>query len=412
MREIYLDNAATTPVNPGVIDAMMPYFTDKWHNPSSLYSPSVQIKKDIESARKIVADFIHADAREIYFTSSGSESNCWAIRGWLDNQLMNGSRSNVIITTPIEHKSIMAMDVAIVSKFGTFATVNVDKHGYVDIEHLEMLLKENRKSNMLVSIQVANNEIGTIQKVGKLSWLAHKYDAVFHVDAVQAFGHIPIHVDSMGIDMLSASGHKIGTPKGIGILYKASHIEIEPLIYGGQMNGMRGGTENVPYIVGMAKAVEIKSEQMKDSNWNIEMEYNRNKVFKRFEEIGCKIIGCKDMRLPNNINVMLPEGVGAEEMLYMLDTSNIYISTGSACNSHAIEPSHVLKAIGLTDEEASRCIRITLPDDIDYDIIDEVVNEIYKNIKLLQLEYDTMALSNNNFASQINDSMIKGKEIL
>lgn len=381
--KMYFDVAATTKVHPCVYEAMQPYFLSYFHNPSSLYREATSVKRHVEDSRAIIANFIHANANEIYFTSGGSESNCWAIRGWLDNQLMNGSHSNVIITTPIEHKSIMAMDVAIVSKFGTFATVNVDKHGHVDVEHLEKLLKENRKSNVLVSIQVANNEIGTIQKVGKLSWLVHKYDAVFHVDAVQAFGHIPIHVDSMGIDMLSASGHKIGAPKGIGILYKASHIEIEPLIYGSQMDGMRGGTENVPYIIGMAKAVQIKREQMKDSDWNIEMEYNRNKAFKRFEEIGCKIVGSKDMRLPNNINVMLPEGVGAEEMLYMLDTIGVQVSTGSACNSYSKQPSHVLKAIGLSDEECSRCLRITLPDNVDYATINNVICDMERMFKLL-----------------------------
>ena len=385
MEKIYLDTAATTRVYDDVLSLMRPYMTHMYYNPSSLYSDATVVKRDIERARETIADFIHADANEIYFTSSGSESNCWAIRGWLDNQLINGSLDNIIITTPIEHKSIMSMDASIVSKFATFATVDVDSYGNVDSDHLETLLKENSTSNVLVSIQIANNEIGTIQKVGKLSFIAHKYDAVFHVDAVQAFGHIPINVAAMGIDMMSASGHKIGAPKGIGILYKSKDIEIEPLIYGSQMDGMRGGTENTAYIIGIEEAVRIRSYYEKQG-LSIDLECIRIKFVKMLEEIGCVLIGNKHMRLPNNINVMLPEGVGAEEMLYMLDTAGIQISTGSACNSHSIEPSHVLKAIGLTDEEAARCIRITLPDDISYDILDKVVKEIDKNIKLLSLE--------------------------
>ena len=384
MKNIYLDAASTTRPKTEVVDAMLPYLTDKYHNPSSLYSPSVLIKTDIEKARKIIADFISADSEEIYFTSGGSESNCWAIRGWIDNKIKNGSKSIVVITTPIEHKSIMEFHVANVLNFVTFATVKVDSDGFVDVNHLDNLLDEYKEHDVLVSIQMANNEIGTIQKIGMLSCFVHDHNATLHVDAVQAFGQIPIHVNRMGIDMLSASGHKIGTPKGIGILYKNKNIEIEPLIYGSQMDGLRGGTENVPYIIGFARAVKLANYHTNSGSFAVEVW--RNNFIKKLENIGCKLIGSRHVRLPNNINVMLPEGVGAEEMLYILDTSLIYISTGSACNSHSIEPSHVLKAIGLTDEEAMRCIRITLPDDFDCDIINQVICSIEKNIKLLQSE--------------------------
>ena len=386
MEKIYLDVAATTKPNKEVINTMMPYFINTWHNPSSLYSPSVQIKKDIESARKTIADFIHADASEIYFTSSGSESNCWAIKGFCESCLKNDEVS-IIVTTPIEHKSIISCVENY--EFANCEYVKVDKDGMVDTEDLERILKYYSKFKytrykILVSIQFANNEIGTIQKVGKISWLAHKYDAVFHVDAVQAFGQIPVHVGAMGIDMLSASGHKVGCPKGIGILYKKKDVEIEPLIYGSQMDSMRGGTENVPYIIGFAKAAELKKHYVE--NGSLLLEVQQNEFIKKLESIGCKLIGPRHWRLPNNINVMLPESVGAEEMLYMLDMTGIYISTGSACNSHSVEPSYVLKAIGLTDEEAARCIRITLPDDFDNGIIDKVICEIEKDIKLLKCE--------------------------
>lgn len=378
----YLDGAATTKVHPDVLDAMQPYFTSKFHNPSSLYSNAIKVKQDIEAARKTVADFIRADQEEIYFTSSGSESNCWAIRGWIDKCIADGHKDIVVITSPIEHKSIMSFHVANVPKKVTFATVNVDEYGYVDDFHLEELLRKYSDCKVLVSIQVANNEIGTIQRIGRLSWLTHKYGAVFHTDAVQAFGHIPISVKSMGIDMLSASGHKIEAPKGIGILYKSKDIEIEPLIYGSQMDGMRGGTENVPYIIGFAKAVELIEKHMKDTNCDLELECCRTTMFRRLKSIGCKLVGPVYMRLSNNLTVMLPEGVGAEEMLYMLDTAEIEVSTGSACNSHSKQPSHVLKAIGLTDEECARCLRITLTDAYNYVIIDKVICEIERNIKL------------------------------
>ena len=252
MEKIYLDNASTTKPKTEVVDAMLPYLTDKYYNPSSLYSPSVQVKKDIENARKIVADFIGAKAEEIYFTSSGSESNCWAIKGFCES-CIKIDEIPMIVATPIEHKSIISCVENY--EFANYKYVKVDKDGMVDADDLERILKQYSKYKytkykMLVSIQIANNEIGTIQKVGKLSRIAHEYNAVFHVDAVQAFGQIPINVCSMGVDMLSASGHKINCPKGIGILYKKNNVEIEPLVYGSQMDSMRGGTENVPYIIG------------------------------------------------------------------------------------------------------------------------------------------------------------------
>lgn len=383
MESIYLDNASTTKPKVEVVDAMLPYLTNKYHNPSSLYSPSVQIKKDIENARKTVADFIGAQDNEIYFTSSGSESNCWAIKGFCERCLKN-DEIPMIVTTPIEHKSIISCVEN--HEFVNCEYVEIDKDGMVDIDDLERILecyskRKYTKYNILVSIQIANNEIGTIQKVGKISHIVHEYNAILHMDAVQAFGQISIRVDNMGIDMLSASGHKIGCPKGIGILYKKKDIEIEPLIYGSQMDGMRGGTENVSYIVGFSKAVELKKHYVE--NGSLLIEVVQNEFIKKLESIGCKLIGHRHCRLSNNINVMLPKGVGAEEMLYMLDMAGIYISTGSACNSHSVEPSYVLKAIGLTDEEAARCIRITLPDYFDCGIIDKVICEIEKNIKLL-----------------------------
>lgn len=386
MEKIYLDNASTTRPKTEVVDAMLPYLTDKYYNPSSLYSPSVQIKNEIENARKTVADFIGAKAEEIYFTSSGSESNCWSIKGFCESCLKN-DEIPMIVTTPIEHKSIISCVEN--HEFVNCEYVKVDKDGMVDTDDLERILKyyskrKYTKYNILVSIQIANNEIGTVQKIGKISNIVHEHNAILHMDAVQAFGQISIRVDHMGIDILSASGHKIGCPKGIGILYKKKSIEIEPLIYGSQMDSMRGGTENVPYIIGFAKAIELKKRYV--INGCLDVVVKQHEFIKKLESIDCKLIGSRYCRIPNNINVMLPEGVGSEEMLYMLDMAGIYISTGSACNSHSVEPSYVLKAIGLTDEEAARCIRITLPDDFDCGIIDKVICEIEKNIMLLKSE--------------------------
>jgi len=382
MDGIYLDAAATSMPKSEVVDSMMPYLTKIWHNPSSLYSDAIKVKQDVENARKTIANFIGANTEEIYFTSGGSESNCMAIRGWADKSKLNDYHP-VIITTQIEHKSIMSCVKYIAEDFCDVIKLSVDSDGFVNINILKNFLEYYNNPehyNVLVSIQFANNEVGVIQHVKEISKIVHSYGAVLHVDAVQAFGQIQIDVNDLNIDMMSVSGHKIGTPKGIGFLYKRNGIDINPLIFGTQEQGLRGGTENVPYIIGMAKAVELAIDSIKNaSNIIITRDYFIN----RLEKIGCKLIGSKESRLPNNISVMLPEEVGGEECLYMLDMSRIMISVGSACNSHSKEPSHVLKAIGLNDEEASRVIRITFHQDIAIKEIDKTIKEIEKIIGLL-----------------------------
>ena len=381
---MYLDNASTTPVKPEVIDAMMPWLQDKWHNPSSLYSDATYAKIAIDNARKTIADFIHAKPSEIYFTSGGSESNCWAIQGFANSRLAK-HRVPIVITTNIEHKSIMEC----VKNLPIAATyfLNVDSSGLVDIDELEDIIKElvengTDPDDILVSIQYANNEIGTIQEIRLISDMVHKYDCVLHTDAVQAFGQNDIDVVAKGIDMMSASAHKIGGAKGTGFLYIRNGIEIKPLIYGSQMNGMRGGTENVAGIVGMAKAVELASCKLSQRIAHISM--IRDYFIRLFDDINCKINGSEVYRLPNNINVMLPYDINGETLLYSLDVDDIQIGTGSACNSRSIEPSHVLKAIGLTDDEASRCIRITIGDDFTEQDADHVAEAIEKSLKVLK----------------------------
>lgn len=381
---IYLDNAATTKPKQEVLEAMMPYFTDFWHNPSSLYSDSILAKENLEIAKEKVAEFIGAESNEIFFTSSGSEGNNWAVQGFVNYWLAKGILPSVITTT-IEHKSLMSCvnDLNNVD----LHYIDVDRNGFVDLEQLEIALSCNRvftfDNATLVSIQFANNEIGVIQPIEKIAKLAHKYGAVFHTDAVQSFGRISIDVNELGIDMMTVSGHKIGAPKGIGFLYKKNNIEIKPLIYGSQMDSMRGGTENIPYIIGIAKAVELCENNSKSTKELCDKrDYFINKLISEFK---CTVNGSLENRLPNNINVTFPQNITGESLLYMLDISGVQISTGSACNSKSIEPSYVLKAIGLTNDEAMRTIRISLPDDITYQDIDCVVDEINKAIKIIEI---------------------------
>ena len=377
---IYLDAASTTQPKKEVIEAMMPYFTEKFYNPSALYSKANKIKEDIESARKTVGDFINANSNEIFFTSSGSESNCWAIQGFI-NYCNRKGKEPTIITSVIEHKSVMAcvdnMNVDV-------HYIGVDNEGFIDIDSLTGILEyvQNEHSNILVSVQFANNEIGTIQHIKEITELVHKYNGVFHTDAVQAFGQIPIDVKELGIDMLSASGHKLGCPKGIGVLYKKNDIEIDPLIYGSQMDGLRGGTENVPYIIGMAKAVELIGQNIKSQ---MRLTILRNNFITELKSLGCKVNGSLDQRLPNNINVTFYQDITGEALIYLLDMCGIMIATGSACNSHSVEPSYVLKAIGLSDEDAVKTIRLTLTEDATMDDINNVMSELKKQITLLTI---------------------------
>lgn len=383
----YLDEAATTKPKSEVIEAMLPYITEKWHNPSSLYSDSTYASIAIDNARKTVAQFINANSNEIYFTSGGSESNCWAIQGFVNNRIAQG-RVPCIITTPIEHKSIMECVKNV--PFAAVYYLDVDEYGFVSVDEINDAISSlvehgTEPSDILVSVQFANNEIGTIQDIASISNIVHLYGCTLHTDAVQAFGHTFIDVDMMGIDMLSASAHKIGGCKGTGFLYVKEDIEINPIIYGSQMDGMRGGTENVAGIVGMAKAVQIINNAWTlRGNSRAIMTMNRDYFIDKLIAIGCKLNGPRCNRLPNNINVVLPHNINGETLLYALDVDNIQISTGSACNSHSINQSYVLKSIGLTDNKAQRSVRITVPDDITIDDIDYVVESIDSAIHVLR----------------------------
>lgn len=378
---IYLDNGATTKIKPEVIEAMLPYFTEQYYNPSSLYSPATKIKEDIERARKIVGNFIGANGNEIYFCSGGSEANCLAISGFCHLHNLHHAKP-VIITSTIEHKSIME---CVKNMIADVYYIGVDNNGLIKLDDLAKLLTNVCLwgKPLLVSLQLANNELGTIQRIKNVSEMLNQVGGLLHVDAVQCVGQIPIDVNELGVDMLSASAHKLGALKGTGFLYKRKGVEISPLIYGSQMDGLRGGTEGVAGIMGMAKAIELCDVSQ---NKIRQMQSRRDYFIGCLEyKFGCKLNGHSTERLPNNINVTFPNNITGEALLYCLDMSDIQISVGSACNSHSIKPSYVLKEIGLTDDEAMRTIRITLSDDITYEDIDKVIEEIDKSLKLLTI---------------------------
>lgn len=384
MSGVYMDDGATTKPMQEVVDAMIPYLTELYFNPSSLYAPAVNVKKDIENARKTIADFIGADTEEIYFTSGASESNNWVVRGWDDSYL--SKCSTVIISTRIEHKSLIAA-LENPALFSKVCYCEVDSNGVVKTDSLKKLLQEHEGWNVLVTIGAANGEIGTVQPIEKIAEIVRTYpNAVFHTDATQILPHRKINVHEIGIDMLSASAQKFGGPKGIGFLYKRNGMDIAPLIRGAQEGGQRGGTYNAPGIIGMAKAAELTKRFIECGGVN-EVESVRDYLMGKMKNLCCLVNGSEFNRLPNNVNVILPECVGGEELLYLLDMSNVYIGIGSACNSFSKEPSYILKSIGLTDDEAARTIRLTIPQGATYEDIDYVVNEIKKSIGLLKANY-------------------------
>lgn len=384
---IYLDNAATSKyrnVDDIIVNTMVEAMKYSWMNPSSLYAASVKDK--INKCRANIAGFIGAKADEIYFTSGSSESNNWCIRGWDDEIWLTTYKKSNIITTPIEHKSIL--DVIENGNLGsTVYFCDVDEDGMVNYDSLEQLLKRFKIKDepVLVSICHANNELGTIQNIKRISELVHKYNGVLHVDSTQALGKISIDVEKLGVDMLSASGHKISPVlRGIGFLYKKNGINIQPLIYGAQENQMRGGTENTYGIIGLSKALEYCDVSIP----TVEKLTRKRDYFIEYLEFkfGCKLNGHATNRLPNNVNVSFPHNIAGESLLYMLDMSGIKCSVGSACNSKSYEPSHVLTAIGLSETDAMKTVRFTLPDDITYEEIDKVIEEIDKCVKLIEME--------------------------
>lgn len=377
-KKIYLDNAATTRTRPEVVEAMLPYFTELYGNPSSIYEFASQNKKAVDEARGIIAKALGADSSEIYFTAGGTESDNWALKAVVDAYADKG---NHIITSKIEHHAILHT-CEFLQKHGVEVTyIDVDENGVLKLDQLEKAIKP---TTILISVMFANNEIGTMQPVKEIGEIAKKHNILFHTDAVQAFGHIPIDVNDMKIDMLSSSAHKLNGPKGIGFLYIRKGVKIRSLVHGGaQERQRRAGTENVPGIVGYGKAVQLAIDTMKERT-DKEMKL-RNLLFKRvMDEIPfTRVNGDKVKRLPNNANFSF-QFIEGESLLIMLDMKNICASSGSACTSGSLDPSHVLLAIGLPHEIAHGSLRLTVSDENTEDEINYTIDRIKEIVDKLR----------------------------
>lgn len=368
---IYLDHAATTAVHPDVLKEILPYFTDRFGNPSSVYGFAANNKNKLTEARETIAGALGAKPEEIYFTAGGSESDNWALKCTAEAYGVHGGH---IITTKIEHHAILHTCKYLQNRGYDVTYLDVDENGLVDLNTLEAAI---RPDTFLISIMFANNEIGTIEPIKEIGEIAHRHGILFHTDAVQAFGQIPIHVDGMNIDMLSASGHKFNGPKGIGFLYIKKGLKLKSFIHGGQQErGRRAGTENVPGIVGIAKACEIAMAEMEE-RMKKETELRDYLIERILKEIPyTRLNGHSKKRLPNNVNISF-QFVEGESILIMLDMAGICASSGSACTSGSVDPSHVLLAIGLPHEIAHGSLRLT----IGYENTKEEMDTVVDNLK-------------------------------
>lgn len=375
---IYLDNAATTKTAPEVVEAMLPYFTEHYGNPSSVYSFAAGNKEVISKQREIIANALGAKEREIYFTAGGSESDNWALKATAEAYQTKG---NHIITTKIEHHAILHTAEYLEKRGFEITYLDVDENGSVRLEDLKAAI---RPTTILISVMYANNEIGTIQPIKEIGAIAKEHGILFHTDAVQAFGQVPINVDECNIDMLSASGHKLNGPKGIGFLYIRTGVKIRSFVHGGaQERKRRAGTENVPGIVGIGTAAARAIRTMKERTEK-EIELRDHLIRRVLEEIPyTKLNGNPVKRLPNNANFSF-RFVEGESLLIMLDMKGICGSSGSACTSGSLDPSHVLLAIGLPHEIAHGSLRLTLSEETTKEEIDYVVDTLKEIVEKLR----------------------------
>ena len=351
---IYLDNAATTKTSEEVVAAMLPYFTEYYGNPSSVYEFASESKKAVSNARRTIAETLGAQENEIYFTAGGSEADNWALKATAEAYQSKGKH---IITTKIEHHAILHTAEYLEKRGFEITYIGVDENGVVKVDELE---KAIRPDTILISVMFANNEIGTIQPIKEIGEIAKKHGVLFHTDAVQAYGQLPINVDELHIDMLSSSGHKLNGPKGIGFLYIRKGVKIRSFVHGGaQERKRRAGTENVPGIVGYGKAAEIAAKTMKERTAK-EIELRDHLIDRVLAEVPyTRLNGHRTNRLPNNANFSF-QFVEGESLLILLDNNGICASSGSACTSGSLDPSHVLLAIGLPHEIAHGSLRLTL----------------------------------------------------
>ena len=375
---IYLDNAATTRTAPEVVEAMVPYFSEHYGNPSSVYSLAGDSKKAITESRETIAKALGAKSNEIYFTAGGSEADNWALKAAAEAY---ASKGNHIITTKIEHHAILHTCEYLEKRGFEVTYLNVDENGVVRLEELK---KAIRPTTILISVMFANNEIGTIEPIKEIGEIAKEHGILFHTDAVQAFGQVPISVDEYHIDMLSSSGHKLNGPKGIGFLYIRTGLKLRSFVHGGaQERKRRAGTENVPGIVGYGKAVERALDTL-ESRTAKERELRDHLIRRVQAEVPfTRLNGHRTNRLPNNANFSF-QFVEGESLLIMLDMEGICASSGSACTSGSLDPSHVLLAIGLPHEIAHGSLRLTLGEETTREEIDFVVETVKKIVQKLR----------------------------
>ena len=389
---IYLDNAATTQTAPEVVEAMIPYFTENYGNPSSVYGFAAKNKEIISEQRDIIADALGAKGNEIYFTAGGTESDNWALKATAEAYKRKG---NHIITSKVEHHAVLHSTEYLENNGFEVTYLDVDSEGFVSPETVEAAIKPN---TILISIMFANNEIGTIQPIKEIGEIAHKHKVLFHTDAVQAFGQVPINVDECHIDMLSASAHKLNGPKGIGFLYIRTGVRTRSFIHGGaQERKRRAGTENTPGIVGFGVAVKRAIDTM-EARTSVERELSNYLIGRILEEVPyVQLNGPMENRLPNNTNISF-HFIEGESLLISLDFAGICGSSGSACTSGSLDPSHVLLAIGLPHEKAHGSLRLTLSEkttkeDLDYTV--ETVKKIVANLRNMSPLYEDFVKRNN-----------------
>ena len=389
---IYLDNAATTKVAPEVVEAMLPYFTENYGNPSSVYSFAAKNKEAITRQREVIADALGAKKEEIYFTAGGSESDNWALKATAEAYKTKG---NHIITTKIEHHAILHTAEYLAKQGYEITFLDVDENGVVELEDLKAAI---RPTTILIAVMVANNEIGTIQPSREIGAIAHENGILFHTDAVQAFGQVPINVDEYNIDMLSASGHKLNGPKGIGFLYIRKGLKLRSFVHGGaKERKRRAGTENVPGIIGIGTATARAMRTMEERTAK-ETELRDYLIGRIMDEVPyVKLNGHPSKRLPNNANFSF-RFIEGESLLIMLDMKGICGSSGSACTSGSLDPSHVLLAIGLPHEIAHGSLRLTLSEETskeDIDYVVESIKEIVANLRSMSPLYEDFMKKQN-----------------
>ena len=375
---IYLDNAATTKIYSDVLREMLPYFSKIYSNPSGIYEFSSKAREATELARSRIAKLINADADEIYFTSGGTEADNWALKCAAK---ANRKKGKHIVTTKIEHHAVLNTCRSLENEEYEVTYLEVDKDGMVNPEHVMDVVK---KGTIIISVMAANNEVGTIQNIAQIGRIARANNVLFHTDAVQAFGQIPIDVKKMNIDMLSASAHKLHGPKGVGCLYINKNVGIEPFMHGGsQEKKLRAGTLNVPGIVGFGKAADIALNKM-DEKIKKETELRDYLINGMMENVPeCTLNGHKTMRLPNNTNFCFKH-IEGESLVIILDTMGICCSSGSACSAGSKNPSHVLVAMGQTDDDAHGALRLTLSENTTTEELDYTIAAVKKSVNGLR----------------------------